>query len=234
MQFQRNNKKRPGLAIGLGGIGINLKDLVQLYALLAKGKLFKQHAQIWLTHTLAQTPMPDQRFQNPGIAYKTGTSYGFRDAWSIGYDANYVVGIWVGKADGTPCPGYHGRQIAAPLMMQVFDYLKVTPIQLPEQTESPTHKLRFKNIEEKNFKITMPKNNTIVCVPENGEIFLSTNEEGPILWYVNGDYLGKSPKDISTFSWKPTNTGFYNITATNTKNETANCNMQIVQEISTD
>ena len=97
-------------------------------------------AQNWVTQTLAQTPMPDQRIKNIGIAYKTGTSYGFRDAWSIGYDNDHVVGIWVGKADGTPCPGYHGRQIAAPLMMQIFDYLKISPIAVHEQTIIQDHK----------------------------------------------------------------------------------------------
>lgn len=231
MQFQRNNNKRPGLAIGLGGVGLCLKDLVQLYAMLASGKLFKEYAQSWLTQTLSQTPMPDHRFQNPGIAYKTGTSYGFRDAWSIGYDANYVVGIWVGKADGTPCPGYHGRQIAAPLMMQVFDYLKITPIQLPELTETIRHKLRFKNVEAQTFKITMPQNNTIVCVPENGEVFLSTNNSGLISWYINGNFLGKSAKDEDTYIWKPNAVGFYEITAINGNNETANCNVQVINGV---
>ncbi|MCX7343129.1 MAG: penicillin-binding protein 1C [Proteobacteria bacterium] len=233
MQFCKSTSKRPGLAIGLGGVGISLQDLVQLYALLAEGKLLNNIAQNWVTQTLAQTPMPDQRIKNHGVAYKTGTSYGFRDAWSIGYDNDYVVGVWVGKADGTPCPGYHGRQIAAPLMMQIFDYLKISPIAVPEQTIIQDHKLRFKNAEKNEFKITMPQTNTTICVPESGEVFLNTNEDGPTLWYVNSNYLGKSPKGEGVHIWKPDNSGFYEITATNSKNETANCSVQITREPST-
>lgn len=74
MQFCKSASKRPGLAIGLGGIGISLQDLVQLYALLAEGKLLNNIAQNWVTQTLVQTPMPDQRIKNHGIAYKTVTS----------------------------------------------------------------------------------------------------------------------------------------------------------------
>ena len=57
------------------------------------------------------------------IAYKTGTSYGFRDAWSVGYTGSHVVGVWVGRPDGTPRPGAYGRNTAAPLMFHIFDIL---------------------------------------------------------------------------------------------------------------
>lgn len=58
------------------------------------------------------------------IAWKTGTSHGFRDAWAIGYNAEYVVSVWVGNADGTGRPGLTGVSAAAPLMFSVFDYLQ--------------------------------------------------------------------------------------------------------------
>jgi penicillin-binding protein 1C len=57
------------------------------------------------------------------VAYKTGTSYGFRDAWAIGYDTAYTVGIWVGRPDGTFSPGRMGRDAAAPVLFDVFDML---------------------------------------------------------------------------------------------------------------
>lgn len=115
-------------------------------------------------------------------------------------------------------------------MMQIFDYLKISPIAVPEQTISQDHKLRLKNTEKNELKITIPQNNTTVCVPVSGEVFLSTNEDGPILWYVNGNYLGKSPKGESVYIWPQINAGFYEITATNGKDETANCSVQIVLE----
>ncbi len=57
------------------------------------------------------------------IAWKTGTSFGFRDAWAIGTTKNYVVGVWVGNADGEGRPGLVGVQTAAPILFDVFDLL---------------------------------------------------------------------------------------------------------------
>ncbi|MEZ5507161.1 MAG: hypothetical protein R3F38_14850 [Gammaproteobacteria bacterium] len=78
---------------------------------------------------LQATPRPDrlhtlqQTRQRPPIAWKTGTSYGFRDAWSIGVSAHYTVGVWVGRPDGTPMPGHYGAETAAPLMFDIFAQL---------------------------------------------------------------------------------------------------------------
>ena len=61
---------------------------------------------------------------SPGrIAYKTGTSYGYRDAWAIGYDGKTVIGVWVGRPDGAPVPGLAGIAAAAPILFEAFDRL---------------------------------------------------------------------------------------------------------------
>jgi penicillin-binding protein 1C len=138
---------RPGLAIALGGGGISLFDLVALYRGLAAGgqvqplslragaevlgaaRLMSPMAAWYLTRILEAAPPPDalvaaQATRRPHpIAYKTGTSYGFRDAWAVGYDGGYTVGVWVGRADGTPSPGHYGRRTAAPILYRVFDLL---------------------------------------------------------------------------------------------------------------
>ena len=57
------------------------------------------------------------------MAWKTGTSYGFRDAWALGGTARYTVGVWVGRPDGTPMPGQYGAITALPLMFAVVDSL---------------------------------------------------------------------------------------------------------------
>jgi penicillin-binding protein 1C len=228
VHFKPYNTKRPGLAIGLGGIGMNLSELVQVFGNLAKGALMSQPTQDWLTQTMAQTPMPDQRLKNPGIAYKTGTSYGFRDAWSIGYDNQYVVGIWVGRADGTPCPGYHGRQVAAPLMMQIFNSLGVTPIVFANNPSSQQHQpLRFRSQEKSDFRITMPKKATILCIPEGDAMYLQSNSNNTVLWYVNGAYVGESK---TAQAWTPQAPGFYHITAMDDKNTIDTCQIEIRRE----
>lgn len=227
VHFRSHDNKRPGLAIGLGGVGMNLLGLVQLFGSLAKGTLLNQPTQAWLTQAMAQTPMPDQHTKNPGIAYKTGTSYGFRDAWSIGYDGQNVVGIWIGRADGTPCPGYHGRQIAAPLMMQVFNALGAAPIVCEAAQPVQHQSLRFQHVEMLEFSITVPKKSTVLCVSEGDMVYLQSNSNDTVLWYVNGDYVGESK---TAYGWTPKNEGFYQITAMNSKNTTDTCQVEIKRE----
>ena len=61
----------------------------------------------------------------PGrIAYKTGTSYGHRDAWAIGYDGRTVIAVWMGRPDGTPVPGAFGGEFAAPVLFEAFSLMK--------------------------------------------------------------------------------------------------------------
>ncbi|MEY8830438.1 penicillin-binding protein 1C [Sedimentitalea sp. XS_ASV28] len=131
----------PGLAIALGGVGVSLQDLVQLYATLAQGgagqrlrsalnepasqtaRTISEVAAWQVGHILAGVAPPPGDPQGV-LAYKTGTSYGHRDAWAIGYDGEHVVGVWMGRADGTPVPGAFGGDLAAPLLFQAFARLK--------------------------------------------------------------------------------------------------------------
>lgn len=132
---------QPGLAIALGGIGVTLEDMVQLYATFARGGVLRP-----LSHRLNDDSAEGQRVISsvaawqvgdilaglappPGapenrLAYKTGTSYGHRDAWAIGFDGRHVIGIWLGRADGTPVPGVFGADLAAPVLFQAFSRLK--------------------------------------------------------------------------------------------------------------
>src|SRR5262249_12292567 len=92
---------------------------------------------------------------SPGrIAFKTGTSYGYRDAWSIGYDGKTVIGVWVGRPDGAPVPGIAGITAAAPILFESFDRLgtPVTPFRpappgvlFATNTELPEPLKRFRH-----------------------------------------------------------------------------------------
>ena len=127
----------PGLAIGLGGVGINLSDLVMLYAGLARlgttvplneraaasvvqaRRLMEPVAAWYVGNILLGSPPPENGVAGR-IAFKTGTSYGYRDAWSIGFDGKHTIGVWVGRPDGAPVPGLVGRQAAAPILFDSF------------------------------------------------------------------------------------------------------------------
>jgi penicillin-binding protein 1C len=152
---------QPGLAIALGGIGVSLEDMVQLYAAIARGGV-----SLPLTHQMQGTREEGQRVISasaawqvgdilaglappPGapenrLAYKTGTSYGHRDAWAIGFDGRHVIGIWMGRPDGTPVPGAFGADLAAPVLFQAFARLKPA---LDPQPAAPPATLLVSNAE---------------------------------------------------------------------------------------
>ena len=127
----------PGLAMGLGGVGIKLSDLVMLYTGLArlgsalplierKGEVIQNPRRLldpvaawYVGNILIGAPPPDNA-PSGRIAFKTGTSYGYRDAWAVGYDGRMTIGIWVGRADGAPVPGLVGRAAAAPILFDAF------------------------------------------------------------------------------------------------------------------
>ncbi len=144
--------EQPGLAIGLGGVGLSLADLVQAYAALANGghavplyngvngqrapyrlrEVLSARAAWQVADILAGVPAPPSSAAR-GVAYKTGTSYGYRDAWSVGLDGRYVLGVWVGRADNGPVPGITGGGTAAPILFEAFarSGLKPVPFRAP-------------------------------------------------------------------------------------------------------
>ena len=84
----------------------------------------------YVSNVLLGTPPPENGV--PGrIAFKTGTSYGYRDAWSIGFDGKRTIGVWVGRPDGAPVPGLVGRSAAAPILFDAFARLPPPPAALP-------------------------------------------------------------------------------------------------------
>lgn len=135
----------PNLALILGGAGSRLEELVSGYSALARGgkaarlrlqpqdelherRLLSPGAAWIVRRILSGQARPDrdpraQLVQRPTLAWKTGTSYGFRDAWAIGVAPRYLIGIWIGRPDGTPVPGQFGLASAAPLLLQVHDLL---------------------------------------------------------------------------------------------------------------
>lgn len=93
------------------------------------GGLLSPEAAFLVTNTLSQITRPDlpNNFDNsyhlPRIAWKTGTSYGRRDAWSIGYNRRFTIGVWVGNFSGVGVPELSGANTATPLLFQLFNAL---------------------------------------------------------------------------------------------------------------
>lgn len=130
------------LPLALGGAGTNLRDMVGLYALLGDGgragalrftpgqgagaPVLEARAAAAVAGVLVQDfPGGGPR----GVAWKTGTSWGGRDAWAFGFDGRHVAGVWVGRPDGTPIPGLTGRDAALPVLARLFALLPEAPLE---------------------------------------------------------------------------------------------------------
>ncbi len=138
----------PGLAIGLGGVGIRLADLAMLYSGIARlgtvlplqerlepaptaqGARLMEPVAAWYVGNVLIGTAPPENGAAGRIAFKTGTSYGYRDAWSVGFDGKYTIGVWVGRPDGAPVPGLIGRMAAAPILFDAFARLPTAPAPL--------------------------------------------------------------------------------------------------------
>jgi penicillin-binding protein 1C len=243
----------PGLAIALGGVGITLKDLVQLYAGLANrgrpvaigdgirdvpgpidGEKLLEPAAAWQVSDILSGMRPPLGAPNRGIAYKTGTSYGYRDAWTIGYDGRHVLGVWVGRADNAAIPGLSGYVSAAPILFEAFERSGVAVSALPR---APSGALRLTEselpISLKRFALTgnglvtasareaAPQ---IVFPPEGArvDLGLTTGEISPLSlklqggrppfrWLANGQPLTETTRKRN-YQWLPDGTGYSTLT----------------------
>jgi len=144
-----------GLAIALGGLGLSLRDLVTLYAGLANGgqpvravtrmdargkagngalipaKPLMSKVAAWQVANILTGVKGPWLAPDNNLAFKTGTSYGYRDAWAVGFDGRHVIGVWVGRPDGASVNGLVGAKVAAPLLFEAFGRLKARLDPLP-------------------------------------------------------------------------------------------------------
>jgi len=147
VDLQLPNGARPNLSIILGGTATRLEDLVGGYSAFANAgiagtprytpdqparprRLLSPGAAWIIRDILASNPadvegapMEGTIDRHAAVAWKTGTSYGYRDAWAVGVTDRWTVGVWIGRPDGTPSPGQYGAVTALPLLFQLTDML---------------------------------------------------------------------------------------------------------------
>ncbi|MBS9718309.1 penicillin-binding protein 1C [Pseudohalocynthiibacter aestuariivivens] len=217
---------QPGLAVALGGVGITLTDMVQLYGALANGGMSQplrwktgsiqaeNNANVtspeaaWQVGNILSGLAPPPNAPRNRLAYKTGTSYGHRDAWAIGYDGKHVIGVWFGRPDGTPVPGVFGGDLAAPLLFDAFARLKPELAPLPPpppatlivgNADLPQPLQRFRS----RTAVFEPDNNApkLAFPPDGAVLDLSDtlvvkvrNGLAPFTWLMNGQ-----PVVVSTY-----------------------------------
>jgi penicillin-binding protein 1C len=228
----------PGLPVALGGLGLTLTDLARLYAGLARegrmpppvdAKRIAGDVAAWyVADILRGTPPPDNALPNR-IAYKTGTSFGYRDAWAVGFDRRVTIAVWVGRADGAAVPGLVGRIVAAPALFDAFARYGGEPTFGPRPAEAlvatnatlppPLRRLAHDEAQEgaPALKIAYPPDGARVDLglaapggrTGEGVILKASGGVPPLTWMIDGMPVDRTIRRQST--WVPDGAGFARI-----------------------
>lgn len=214
-------QSEPGLPAALGGVGITLEELTRLYAALGQGgrmarlrfvaeqpaatlgRLLSPTAAWYLDDILVAAEPPEGFLRRRPIRFKTGTSHGFRDAWSIGYDSGYAVGVWVGRPDGGYSAGLIGMDTAAPILHRLFPLLPevrgVTPppadALLASHEELPLHLKWFggevEGVHADRPEIRFPVDGSVARLADLGDDgrfpLMVEGGKPPFQWLVDGE-----------------------------------------------
>ncbi len=255
-----------GLAIALGGAGMTVRDVALLYAALGDdgralplhwlkseseaalvkpdkaGQIMSAQSARQIVEILGSAPAPAGRMpalltqEAPVIAFKTGTSYGFRDAWAAGTGSGHAVVVWIGRADSSPRPGVTGRDAALPVLFDVYDAIsRITPRRssgppLREEIAGghvpPSALARF---ERQNAppQILFPPDGAEVWKDEEHTSFvLAAEGRGKLAWYVDGKALARNVAGDSV--WRPRDSGFYELFVVDDAGRTAKSRVRIM------
>ena len=264
----------PSLPMALGGVGVSLEDLTMLYAGIANEglarpllryadqtpgephRMFGPVAAWYLYDVLSGSPLPDGWAMGRGIersrtvAFKTGTSYGYRDAWTVGWSAHYTVGVWTGRADGSTRPGEMGRNAAAPVMLRIFELLPPEPDaarirpadaivasnadQLPPalQRFSPGRMIAGLARSVPPPVIAFPPDGSVVELkPDDPGLVLRADGGAlPLRWVVDGTPLPAAEQYAQT-QWQPASEGFSRVTVIDAQGRTATSKIRLKREM---
>jgi penicillin-binding protein 1C len=264
-QLKLPSGEAPGLAIGLGGVGTSLFDLATLYTGLARGgesvplyetgdtpdvagrRLLDPVAAAQIAHALLGTPAPKSAVTGR-IAYKTGTSYGFRDAWAVGFDGRHVVAVWTGRPDGASSPGLVGRDSAGPILFDAFARISPRTEPLPPQpyeatlrmAELPPALKRFQPRGEAAPLLEAGDMPLTIAFPSDGvRVDLGAGQgspqplalkaaggTAPFTWLVDGKPVAADARRRDSF-WTPEGRGFARLTVLDAAGRSASATVRI-------
>jgi penicillin-binding protein 1C len=149
------------------------------------------------------------------VAWKTGTSWGGRDAWAMGFDAAHVAGVWVGRPDGTPLPGATGRNLALPLLSRVMGLLPPAP--RPERRSERAvgaTPARERTGQEEALRLLFPPPGAVM------------GGRRPLTFLVDGDRLPADPARREA-AWLPQGPGFYRLTVLDAEGSVARATVRV-------
>ncbi|MCA3288938.1 MAG: penicillin-binding protein 1C [Roseomonas sp.] len=207
------------LPLALGGAGTTLRDMVGLYALLGDGgrvgalrftpgqgagaPVLEARAAAAVAGVLVQDfPGGGPR----GVAWKTGTSWGGRDAWALGFDGRHMAGVWVGRPDGTPIPGLTGRDAALPVLARVFALLPEAPLErAPSRPDTPVAALGSDPL-----RLIFPPPGAVLAEGAGPVVLRVAGGRRPLTFLVDGAPIARDAARRE-LGWLPPGPGFYRI-----------------------
>ncbi|GAB1365030.1 penicillin-binding protein 1C [Rhodobacter sp.] len=249
---------QPGLAVSLGGVGVTLQDMVQLYATLARGGVslpltWRQSGDraegqrvvsavaAWQVGDILAGLAPPPGAPRNRLAYKTGTSYGHRDARAIGFDGKHVIGVWMGRADGTPVPGAFGADTAAPVLFQAFNRLKakldpqppapaatllVSNAQLPQPLQRFRSRTAAFEADADAPAVAFPPDGAEVELLDAGLMVRVRGGVAPFTWMVDGKPLVVGTRDRENLL-DLSGTGFVTLSVIDATGRSARANVRV-------
>jgi len=257
-----------GLALALGGAGLTARELAILYAALGDGgiakplvwraeeerqsyedpgrRLMSSASAAEILRILQGSPAPAGRMPGsltrdaPQIAFKTGTSYGFRDAWAAAVSGDHVIIVWIGRADGAPRTGATGRDIALPVLFEMADrvshHLRDDGEARARLTSEPRRKSKGaqRNLSENRPPEILfpPEGAELWAGPVNGQpgrpFVLAGRGSGHLSWFVDG--APTALDDAGSPIWQPRQPGFYQVTAVDANGRATRVRVRVLTE----
>ncbi|AXE66473.1 penicillin-binding protein 1C [Hyphomonas sp. CACIAM 19H1] len=257
-----------GLAIALGGAGLTARELAVLYSALGDGgvakplvwraeeerasladpgrRLMGEASAAEILRILQGSPSPEGRMPGqltqdaPQIAFKTGTSYGYRDAWAAAVSGQHVIIVWVGRADGAPRTGVTGRDIALPILFEMADR---AAHHLRDDGDSELRLSAAPLTPSKGalraFSTDRPPE--ILFPPQGAELWAGTVDgraprpfvlagrgAGALSWFIDGQPA--SLDDAGAPVWRPDQPGFYLVTAVDGAGRSSRVRVRVLTE----
>lgn len=266
-RISKGADKEPGLALALGGAGMTARELAVLYAALGDGgdakplvwradqearmraargyRLMGPDSAEKILRILRNAPTPAGRMPGrltanaPQIAFKTGTSYGFRDAWAAGVSGDHAIVVWVGRADGAPRPGATGREAALPILFEAADRAAYhlgsgggakTRLMSEQPAEAKGALARFERGGRAPEILFPPKDAELWSGAINGKpsrpFVLAGRGEGRLDWYVDGEPC--ETDDAGLPVWQPERSGFYRVSAVDAAGREASVKVRVI------